>query len=102
MAHYAFINDSNTVVEVITGIDEDQLIEGLTPEEWYGDFRGMTCIRTSYNAATNGFRYNFAGIGDTYDAELDAFIRPKCHEEATLNEEVCQWNCTNGDHLVIS
>jgi hypothetical protein len=102
MAHYAFINDSKIVVEVITGIDEDELIEGLTPEQWYGNFRGKTCIRTSYNAATNGFRYNFAGIGDTYDEELDAFIRPKCHEEAILDEQTCQWTCQNGDHLVIS
>ena len=32
MAHYAFLNENNIVTEVITGIDETELIEGLTPE----------------------------------------------------------------------
>jgi hypothetical protein len=57
---------------VIVGRDEDDLIEGVTSwEEYYG------AIRTSYNAATNGFRYNYAGIGYTYDPIDDAFIAPQ-------------------------
>ena len=76
MAHYAFLNNLNIVTEVITGIDETELIEGLDPETWYGNFRGQACKRTSYNAATNGFRYNYAGIGYTYDPIADAFIAP--------------------------
>jgi len=39
MAHYAFLDSNNIVTEVITGIDETELIEGLTPELWYGNFR---------------------------------------------------------------
>jgi hypothetical protein len=39
----------NIVVQVIVGIDETELIEGLDPETWYGNFRGKTCKRTSYN-----------------------------------------------------
>ena len=62
MAHYAFLNTDNIVTEVITGIDETETIEGLTPEQWYGNFRRQFCIRTSYNAATNGFRKHYAGI----------------------------------------
>ena len=77
MAHYAFLDNNNIVTEVITGIDETELIEGLPPEEWYGNFRGQTCVRTSYNAATNGFRKHYAGIGYTYDATADTFITPK-------------------------
>ena len=95
MAHYAFLDDSNIVTEVIVGIDETELIEGLSPEEWYGQFRGQTCIRTSYNAATNGFRYNYAGISFTYDPIDDAFIAPmpKCgHDSLTLNN-VKAWEC---------
>ena len=91
MAHYAFITDG-IVTEVITGIDETQTIEGLEPEIWYGNFRGQTCIRTSYNAK---IRYNYAGIGYTYDADADAFIapRPTCsHKELFLNDKY-QWNC---------
>jgi hypothetical protein len=49
MAHYAFLDENNVVTEVITGIDETELIEGLDTETWYGNFRGQTCKRTSYN-----------------------------------------------------
>jgi hypothetical protein len=73
MAHYAFLDENNVVTEVITGIDETELIEGLDPETWYGNFRGQTCKRTSYN---NNFRGVYAGIGFTYDAELDEFVAP--------------------------
>ena len=96
MAHYAFITDS-IVTEVITGIDETETIEGLDTETWYGNYRGQVCKRTSYNAATNGFRFNYAGINYTYDEVRDAFIPPKCHNEATLNNK-CLWDCTNTEH----
>ena len=95
MAHYAFLDDNNIVTEVITGIDETELIEGLEPEIWYGNFRGQTCKRTSYNA---NIRKNYAGIGYTYDSVRDAFIPPKCHNEATLNEDTCDWDCSNAEH----
>jgi hypothetical protein len=97
MAHYAFLDENNIVTEVITGIDETELIEDLSPEEWYGNFRGQKCVRTSYN---NNIRVRYAMIGGTYDEELDAFILPKCHDEATLNETTCDWECTNAAHDV--
>jgi hypothetical protein len=90
MAHYAFITDG-IVTEVITGIDETELIDGLEPETWYGNFRGQVCKRTSYNAATNGFRKNYAGIGYKYDEARDAFIPPKPFESWLLNESTCLW-----------
>jgi hypothetical protein len=95
MAHYAFLDNNNVVTEVITGIDETELIEGLDTETWYGNFRGQVCKRTSYN---NNIRKNYAGIGYTYDATRDAFIPPKCHNEATLNEDTCRWDCNNSQH----
>jgi len=49
MAHYAFLDENNVVTEVITGIDETKLIEGLDTETWYGNVRGQFCKRTSYN-----------------------------------------------------
>lgn len=76
MAHYAFLNEFNIVTEVIVGIDETELIEGKTPEDWYSEFRGQTCIRTSYNGK---IRYNYAGLGYTYDSVDDAFIAPMPH-----------------------
>ena len=88
MAHYAFIDDDNIVTEVIVGIDETQLIEGIDPETWYAEFRGQRCIRTSYHG---NIRKNYAGIGYTYDEGRDAFIPPKPFPSWTLNEETCSW-----------
>ena len=88
MAHYAFLDENNIVTEVITGIDETELIEGLHPEVWYGNFRNQICKRTSYN---NKYRKNYAGIGYTYDETKDAFIAPKPYPSWTLNETTCQW-----------
>ena len=89
MAHYAFLDDNNIVTEVIVGIDETELIEGEHPEVWYGEFRGQTCKRTSYNG---NYRKNYAGIGFTYDETLDAFIPPKPYDSWILNEDTCLWD----------
>ena len=88
MAHYAFLDENNIVTEVIVGIDETKLIEGLIPEEWYGNFRGQRCVRTSYNG---NIRKNYAGIGHTYDEQRDAFISPKPYPSWVLDEDTCQW-----------
>jgi hypothetical protein len=88
MAHYAFLDENNIVTEVIVGIDEIELIQGLDPETWYGNFRGQTCKRTSYNG---NIRKNYAGIGFTYDFDRDAFIAPKPFVDWILDEETCQW-----------
>jgi hypothetical protein len=88
MAHYAFLDDNNIVTEVIVGIDETETIEGLDTETWYGNFRGQVCKRTSYNG---NYRYNYAGIGYSYDSIRNAFIPPKPFDSWTLNEENCQW-----------
>ena len=74
MAHYAFLNENNVVTEVITGKDESEIIEGLTPEEWYGKFRGQKCVRTSYNSKIRG---TYAGIGFLYNETEDVFITPQ-------------------------
>lgn len=74
MAHYAFLDQQNIVTEVIVGIDENQLIEDLDPEIWYGNFRNQKCVRTSYN---HRIRKQFASQGYFYDQENDVFIRPQ-------------------------
>ena len=98
MAHYAFLNADNVVTEVITGIHETELIEGLLPETWYGNFRGQVCKRTSYNTSGgvhNGggtpFRKNYAGIGYAYDTVRNAFIAPKPYSSWVLDEATCWW-----------
>jgi hypothetical protein len=88
MAHYAFLDNNNIVTEVIVGIDETETIEGLDTETWYGNFRGKTCKRTSYNG---NIRYNYAGIGYKYDAVRDAFIAPKPANATGFDEDTCRW-----------
>lgn len=95
MAHYAFLDDSNIVTEVIVGKDETELIEGKTPEDWYGEFRGQRCLRTSYNG---NIRYNYAGIGYTYDPIDDAFIAPiPCQHDALILNDKKRWECETCD-----
>jgi len=95
MAHYAFLDENNTVTEVIVGKNEGE--DGVDWEVHYGQFRGQTCRRTSYN--THGglhqsggtpFRKNYAGIGYTYDAERDAFIPPRPFASWSLDDVTCQ------------
>jgi hypothetical protein len=86
MAHYAFLDDNNIVTHVIPGVDEWEQIEGKTPEEWYGEFVGQPCKRTSYN---NNIRANYAGIGYTYDADNDVFYAPQPFPSWVLDEN---WN----------
>jgi hypothetical protein len=88
MAHYAFLNEDNIVTEVIVGIDETQTIDGLDAETWYSNFRGQTCKRTSYNGK---IRFNYAGIGFTYNAVKDAFIAPEPQGNLGFDESTCQW-----------
>ena len=88
MAHYAFLDENNVVTEVITGVDETELIEGLSPEVWYGNFRGQKCVRTSYNG---NIRKNFASKDMTYDVTFDAFIPVKPYSNWKLDYETFQW-----------
>ena len=82
MAHYAFLDENNIVTEVIVGIDETELIEGLDTETWYGNFRGQVCKRTSYNS---NIRKNYAGVGYTYDPVADHFFAPQPYPSWTLD-----------------
>lgn len=97
MAHYAFLDDSNIVTEVIVGKDETETIDGLTPEEWYGNFRSQNCVRTSYNG---NIRYNYAGIGYTYDPIDDAFIAPApCEHKSLILTSNKHWDCSECDAI---
>jgi hypothetical protein len=84
MAHYAFLDENNVVTEVITGVDETELIDGLDTESWYSQFRGQVCKRTSYN---NRIRKQYAGIGYTYDADADVFIAEQPYASWTLDDD---------------
>jgi hypothetical protein len=97
MGHYAFLDENNIVTEVITGKDEG--VDGIDWEEWYGNFRGQLCKRTSYNTSGDihllggtPYRKNYAGIGYTYDESRDAFVPPKPYSSWILNESTCFWD----------
>ena len=92
MAHWAEIDENNLVVRVLVG-DNNQPDEG----EAFVNSLGGRWFKTSYNST---IRKNFAGVGFSYDETLDAFIPPKCHQEATLNELTALWLCQNGEHSV--
>jgi hypothetical protein len=92
MAHYAYLDQNNIVVTVTVGKDETELIDGLDTETYYALGTPYTVKRTSYNG---NIRYNYAGIGFTYDPIDDAFIAPmpECgHEELLLND-LKRWEC---------
>ena len=88
MAHYAFLDKNNIVTEVITGIDETELIEGLDTETWYGNLRGQICKRTSYSGSIRG---NFASVGHKYDSDFDVFIAPQPYPSWKLNYTTYKW-----------
>lgn len=92
MAHVAKLDENNIVVEVIVVSNDYEPNVEEWATEWAG---GSTWKQTSYNST---IRKNYAGIGYSYDENLDAFIPPKCHEEAILNEETAQWDCAHTDN----
>jgi hypothetical protein len=99
MAHFAKLDDNNIVMEVhvvanaaLDSANEEQSgINFLT--NWSGGYTNWK--QTSYNGT---IRKNYAGPDYSYSPTLDAFIPPKCHEEATLNEDTCLWDCNNTAH----
>lgn len=109
MAHYAFVDNDGVVFEVITGRDETETVDGISDwESHYSSLReNAQAIRTSYNTRggvhydpvsgqpsadqSKALRFNYAGIGFTYDAKRDAFISPKPFESWVLDEATCLW-----------
>ena len=102
MANYSLLNENNEVINVITGIDEDDLEtlpEGFSSwEEFYGDLHNLTCKRTSRNTVENthtdggtAFRGNYATIGGLYDPDNDVFYLKQPYPSWTLNESNWKW-----------
>jgi len=88
MAHYAFIDDDGLVVEVITGVDENETVNGITGTEGWEAFYatqrpGLQCRRTSYHGNIRG---RYAGIGYRYDEDLDMFVAPQPYPSWTLDD----------------
>ena len=94
MAHFAKINESNIVTEVIV-VNNDVIKDSSgTEQESLGVafctqiYGTGTYKQTSYNS---NMRKNMATVGSTYDAARDAFIRPKIYSSWVLDESTCRW-----------
>jgi len=93
MSHWAEIDENNIVLRVLVG-NNSEPDEG----EAFMNSLGGTWVKTSYNGT---IRKNYAGIGYTYDEDLDAFVPPKCHNVAVLDEETALWTCEDPTHTII-
>jgi hypothetical protein len=90
MSHWAELDDNNKVIRVVVG-DNNDPDEGY---QWIVDNLGGTWVKTSYNGT---IRYNFAGVGHTYDPIDDAFIAPipKCGHDSLLLNDLKRWECAD-------
>jgi len=101
MAHFAKLDpDTNLVTFVTVGRQED---DGL--EDNLNTRTGDIYRQTSYNThggvhytdgvpsadQSKALRFNYAGIGFTYDPERDGFIPPKPYDSWELDEATCLW-----------
>ena len=88
MSHFAHI--TNGIVDQVIVIDAETLALGHwgDPSEWV-----QTSYRTQGGQHPEGrpLRFNYAGLGYSYDAVRDAFIPPKPYASWLLNEDTCQW-----------
>ena len=102
MAHFAKLDENNIVLAVHVVNNDVITIDGVESEEAGVDFltslHGHNSWRqTSYNAATNGFRKNYAAIGYEYNNLLDAFIAPQPFPSWKLNLTTCQWEAPTAE-----
>ena len=94
MAHFAELNESNTVINVVVVHNDVTTIDGVEDEQRGIDFLNDlfpdsgTWVQTSYNA---NIRSIYAGVGGTYDADNDRFIPPQPFPSWTLNTETGTW-----------
>jgi len=100
MAHFAKLDENNVVVFVTVGRQKDDGKE-VELQERTGDVYKQTSYNTRGGVhytdgepsvdQSKALRFNYAGIGFTYDPERDAFIPPKPFESWVLDEATCLW-----------
>ena len=95
MAHWAELDENNTVIRVLVGDNNDPA--GDEGYSWLIDNLGGNWVKTSYNAS---IRYNFAGVGYTYDLIDDAFIAPiPCEHSSLFLNDNKRWECSECEAL---
>ena len=93
MAHFAELDETNTVLRVIVVGNSDCLNAEGQEEEAIGvafcqNLLGGTWVQTSYNG---NMRARYAGAGYTYDAVRDVFLTPKPYPSWVLDEATTNW-----------
>jgi len=93
MAHFAEIDQNGVVLRVIVVGNKDTADAAGVEKEHIGAafcerLFGGTWKQTSYNGNK---RKNYAGVGYTYNADIDAFVPPKPFPSWTLNNDTAQW-----------
>jgi hypothetical protein len=88
VAHFAELDENNTVLRVIVVDDQDTADADGNESEVIGvafceNLLGGRWIQTSYN---DNFRKQYAGIGSTYDQDADVFIDPQPYPSWSLDE----------------
>jgi hypothetical protein len=88
MSHWAELDEENKVIQVLVGNNNEE-DEGET----FIKSLGGTWVKTSYNG---NIRYNYAGIGYTYDPIDDAFIAPApCKHDTLILNDKKRWECAD-------
>jgi hypothetical protein len=93
MAHFTQLDANNVVTQVIVVANSDTADANGVEKEYIGaafceKLFGGTWKQTSYNGS---IRKNYAGVGYTYNADIDAFVPPKPYASWLLNETTAQW-----------
>jgi hypothetical protein len=93
MAHFAELDENNVVLRVIVVGNKDTADASGTEKEYIGKafcerLYGGNWVQTSYNG---NIRKNYAGIGYTYNSDIDAFVPPKPYASWVLNNDTAQW-----------
>lgn len=94
MAHFAELDENNVVKRVIVVDNKDTSdAQGVEKEHIGAAFceklLGGTWKQTSYNG---NIRKNYAGVGFTYQADIDAFVPPKPFPSWVLDTATAHWN----------
>jgi hypothetical protein len=94
MAHFAQLDSNNVVTQVIVVGNKDTADANGVEKEHIGAafcerLFGGNWKQTSYNGSV---RKNYAGVGFTYNAGLDAFVPPKPYASWVLNNDTAQWD----------
>jgi len=96
MANFAELDENNIVINVIAVSNEDindpDNTAGKDNEGIGLDFLEGLYGHRNFKQTSKGrnFRYNYAGIGFSYDSENDVFIEPQPEPYMTLNDSY-QW-----------